>query len=153
MPIRVLSFTFIGVLLLGLIIISSLPKFINSDRVLVIGDKKISLTVSDTELTRVQGLSGKDKLKDNEAMLFVFDESQKHGFWMKDMKFSLDIIWLDDHSRIVYIEQNISPDTYPKTFFPSTKSLYVIEANAGFVNENKLEIGNILNISQKTTRK
>jgi Uncharacterized ACR, COG1430 len=46
-----------------------------------------------TSEQREKGLSVKDKLKENEAMLFVFEESAKHSFWMKDMKFPIDIIW------------------------------------------------------------
>jgi Uncharacterized ACR, COG1430 len=46
-----------------------------------------------TSEQREKSLSVKDKLKENEAMLFVFEESAKHSFWMKDMKFPIDIIW------------------------------------------------------------
>jgi hypothetical protein len=45
-----------------------------------------------------KGLAVKNQLKENEAMLFIFEESAKHSFWMKDMKFPIDIIWLDSNA-------------------------------------------------------
>ena len=54
----------------------------------------------------LQGLAVKNQLKENEAMLFVFEKPGKHSFWMKDMKFPIDIIWLDSTGKIVHIEEN-----------------------------------------------
>lgn len=56
-----------------------------------------------------KGLSVKDQLKENEAMLFVFEQSARHSFWMKDMKFPIDIIWLDSDEKVVYIKENMQP--------------------------------------------
>jgi uncharacterized membrane protein (UPF0127 family) len=42
-------------------------------------------------------------------MLFVFEDSAKYSFWMKDMKFLIDIIWLDNDGKVVHIEQNLQP--------------------------------------------
>jgi len=49
-------------------------------------------------------------------MLFVFEEPKIRSFWMKDMSFPIDIIWVDEGLEIVGIEKRISPNTYPKTF-------------------------------------
>ena len=56
-----------------------------------------------------KGLAVKDQLKENEAMFFVFDKPEKHSFWMKDMNFPIDIIWLDSTDKVVHIEQNLQP--------------------------------------------
>ncbi len=77
-------------------------------------------------------------------MLFVFDEPGKHGIWMKDMRFPLDIIWIDNNLRIVDIKKNISPDTFPEVFEPKSDATFVVEVNAGFAERNDLMIGSEL---------
>ena len=59
--------------------------------------------------TTTKGLAVKNQLKENEAMLLVFEESAKHSFWMKDMKFPIDILWLDSDGKVVNIEHNLQP--------------------------------------------
>ena len=99
---------------------------------------KINLLIADTEAKRVQGLSGHAPLAQNEAMLFVFPNESDWGIWMKDMIFPLDILWLDKDMRVITAEQNVSPATYPNVFRPNTPALYVIEANAGFIERNRI---------------
>lgn len=111
--------------------------------------KNISLEIVDTPQAREQGLSGRKNLPDDTAMLFVFDTPDKYKFWMKDMKFPIDIIWLDPLYKIVYIESAVFPETYPETFEPAEKSLYVLEANAHFAEKNKLKVGDILQLDLK----
>ena len=57
--------------------------------------------ISVTNEQRTKGLSEKDDLAENEAMLFVFGNEAKHTFWMKDMKFPIDIIWIDSDKTII----------------------------------------------------
>ncbi|MEK7184544.1 MAG: DUF192 domain-containing protein [Patescibacteria group bacterium] len=116
---------------------------------LYIDNQKISLIIADSSETRIRGLSGMRKLAKDTAMLFVFDKPDKYGIWMKDMKFPIDIIWLDENQKIIYIEENISPKTYPKVFMSDQQSLYVLETNIDFVKNYNLKVGNILNISKK----
>lgn len=99
--------------------------------------------VSDPEDTS-RGLSGRNSLAENSAMLFVFGNESRQCFWMKDMLFNLDIIWLDSQKRINKIEQNVRPDTYPELFCQND-TRYVIEFNSGFVANNGLKIGSELN--------
>ena len=80
---------------------------------------------------RAQGLSGRSGLTDDEGMLFIFDYDARHGFWMKDMLFALDIIWLDADMNVVHAETDVSPDTYPRSFVPTVPARYVLEINAG----------------------
>ena len=98
---------------------------------IIVGNKAFSVLVSDTDKLREQGLSGRDGLAEDQAMLFIFDKPDMLGFWMKDMKFSIDMLWLDSNYRVVSFERNVSPDTYPKIFFPKALSRYVVELSAG----------------------
>ena len=78
------------------------------------------------------GLSNRNVMARDMGMLFVFDKSATHCFWMKDMYFDIDIVWLDADKRIVAKELRVSPDTYPRNYCPDVKAQYVVEVNAGF---------------------
>ncbi len=119
----------------------------NHGPVLIEGGHRLNLEVVDTERERTRGLSGRESLGKNAGMLFVFPVSNTYGFWMKDMNFSIDIVWLDENFEIVYIKEEVSPETYPESFRPDTPARYVLEVNAGVMNEmGKNRIGQTLNI-------
>ena len=77
-------------------------------------------------------------------MLFVFDKPDTYGFWMKDMHFSIDMIWLDENFRVVTVASDVPANSYPKTYHPTDKSLYVLETNAGYAEKNNIKVGDIL---------
>jgi uncharacterized membrane protein (UPF0127 family) len=114
-----------------------------------IGDATFDALIASTDEQKKQGLSGLSSLGDDQMMLFTFPTAGKWGFWMKDMLFSIDIIWLGDDLEVVSIEKNASPGTYPKIFSPSSDARYVLEVNAGIADKLKLKLGDIASISQK----
>jgi len=71
-------------------------------------------------------------------MLFVFDRSEEQCFWMKEMRFSLDMIWLDEEKKIIKINRDVSPETYPNQFC-TDNTRYVLEFNAGFADKHGLK--------------
>ena len=133
---------FVGIL----IIVGSFYLFFSNQKIrgghqVVIDGIIINVELAQTEVEREQGLSGHKPLEENEGMLFIFERPGFHGFWMKDMLFAIDIIWLapseiEGNAKIVHIERNLSPDTYPKIFGPNNQALYVLEVNAGFAEKN-----------------
>lgn len=91
-----------------------------------------------------KGLSVKNQLRENESMLFVFEEPLRHTFWMKDMKFPIDIIWLDSNGKIVHIEENLMPCPLVlicPSYAPNTDSQYVLETIAGFAQRHNISSG------------
>ncbi|MCC2630623.1 MAG: hypothetical protein K0S38_432 [Candidatus Paceibacter sp.] len=104
----------------------------------------VSLEIVDTQAERDQGLSGRENLPKDHGMLFVFDRTDIYKFWMKDMKFSIDMIFLDENFHIVSIEKNVSPDTFPQTFQPSVPIKYVLECATGFAERHRLKVGDRL---------
>lgn len=106
-----------------------------------IGEKVIQVEIVDTPRTQIQGLSGRQSLPKDHGMLFIFDKDDFHGIWMKEMNFSIDIFWLDKNLNIVGLEKEVSPQTYPKAFYPNELALYVLEVPAGFAQENEIHIG------------
>jgi uncharacterized membrane protein (UPF0127 family) len=97
--------------------------------------------VADTKHSRELGLSGRIGIADDKGMLFVFDQSGKYGFWMKDMNFAIDIIWITSDGIVVHIEKNIAPDSYPKTFINDVDALYVLELHSGSTEKYDLFLG------------
>lgn len=106
----------------------------------------LAILLADTPEKRMRGLSGFNKIRDNQAMLFKFDEVGSHGFWMKDMNFAIDIMWMNEYYEIVHIEENILPSTYPKVFGKDIHSKYVLETNAGFVAKHYIKLGDVLQV-------
>ena len=77
----------------------------------------------------------------DEGMLFVFPSDGKSSFWMKDMLFSIDMLWIDADGRVVFIVPDASPASYPKSCTPTTQSRYVLELPAGFAMQHTIEVG------------
>ncbi len=98
---------------------------------IVLNGKTFVLEVANTDATIKQGLSGHAPLADDGGMLFIFPTAGNYGFWMKDMLFPLDIIWINSNFQIVHVEQNLTPASYPTVYYPNADALYVIEINAG----------------------
>lgn len=120
----------ISILLAGIII----TGVTNNKPTISVGNKSVRVTIADSPQEIVRGLSGIQSLGADEGMLFVFPEPTTPAFWMKDMRFAIDIIWLDENKNIIDIERNVSPDTYPKKFEPSRPVRYVLETNPGLVS-------------------
>lgn len=91
----------------------------------------IDTMIAETDEQRIKGLGGRKILGEEEGMLFPFVESAIQGFWMKDMNFPIDIIWLDEDKTVVGIEKEVSPDTYPEIFYSPSEIKYVLELNSG----------------------
>lgn len=117
---------------------------------LQIGDTTINITIADNELTRAQGLSGKPKLASNEGMLFKFQTPGFWQFWMKDMSFGLDFIWIKN-GKIVEITQNVPPpkqtNDQPEILTPHQPIDQVLEVDAGFAAAHNLQIGETIVIN------
>lgn len=103
--------------------------------------------IADIEALRTLGLSGRETLGKNEAMLFVFDDEAPRSFWMKDMYFPLDIVWINSEKRIVDISKDLQPESYPETFSPSSPAQYVLEIRAGLSDEKGFKEGDRVEFS------
>ena len=100
-------------------------------KTITINNQKIIVEIADTPAKRERGLSGRESLPPNTGLLFVFDEPGQYGFWMKDMLFPIDILWLDENFQIVGSWLNADPTSYPKSVTPKVKAKYVLETNLG----------------------
>jgi uncharacterized membrane protein (UPF0127 family) len=115
----------------------------------VVGGQIVKMDISDTNCKRELGLSGRKSLSDNEGMLFVFEKEGNYGFWMKDMNFPIDIIWVGADLSVVGDEKKLDPSTYPNIFGGKFLAKYVLELPAGFSDKYNLSVGNKISISKK----
>ena len=106
-----------------------------------IAGQNIKVELALTPEDRAQGLSDRSELLGNEGILFVFDYPGKYPFWMKDMNFAIDIIWIGDDMHVVYIKKYARPEEYPNTYVPNKDAKYVLEVVSGFSEKNNLRLG------------
>jgi len=117
---------------------------LNETRLIKINDATITVEVVDTDETRRLGLSGRTELKEGTGMLFIFDRPAIYAFWMKDMRFPIDIIWIDENFVVVDIDKEVSPDTFPQSFSPEQAVQYVLELPAGSADKYRIDLGAVL---------
>ena len=113
----------------------------------------LEVQIADTDPRRARGLMFQEQLPLDEGMLLVFDDVNKRSIWMLNMQFPLDVIWIDDNSKVVFIEKNIPPCktaletvTCPSYKGGSKDAKYVLEVTAGFVEEFKITTESTLEI-------
>lgn len=106
----------------------------------------IGVEVAQSDAQRIAGLSGRAGLPSGRGMLFLHDESAIQSYWMKDMAFSIDIIWIDGDEIVGFVEE-AAPEEPPLTIYSSSLPVdKVLEVSSGFVAQNDLKIGDILDI-------
>ena len=90
-----------------------------------------------------KGLMFRKGLPKNQGMLFIFDKEEDVSFWMKNTLIPLDIIWINQEKKVVFIKENAQPcfsDTCP-SISPGKRAKYVLELNSGISNDISLEVG------------
>ncbi len=142
------------VFIIALIILSSIFAFCflyeqDSQKMIEVNHYKLTVDISKNYEELGKGLSGRKSLQENEGMLFVFPEEGFRAFWMVDMNFPLDIIWMNKNCKVVYIAKNLPPCEDRRTcplVRPYKSSQYVLETVAGFTEKHQVYVGESLNI-------
>lgn len=119
----------------------------NDTSVVEIGDRTIKVMLAKTPSEQSKGLAIRDFMDEDEGMLFIFDKPLKHSFWMKDMKFPIDIIWADTAGKIVHIEKNLEPCIFLlpcASYSPDSDSLYVLEVVSNFTTKYNIKAGDYI---------
>lgn len=121
---------------------------------LKINDTTINVEIADTDSQRAQGLGGRASLPQNSGMLFIFSKPDIYKFWMKDMKFPLDFIWINNNT-VVDLLPNIpnppsnTPDNALPIYEPVTQVNEVLEVNAGFISSHSIRVGDKVELVSK----
>jgi uncharacterized protein len=112
---------------------------------LVTANGVIDATIASTSEDWDLGLSGLRSMDIDKGMIFIFPHADFYRFWMKDMYFPLDIVWIDSDKKIVDVDSNVSPESYPNIFLPPVAVRYVLELNAGMAEKYGLVTGTKIN--------
>ena len=105
---------------------------------------ELALTPED----QAQGLMFRESLPPNTGMLFVFPTSEPHHFWMKNTMIPLDMIWMDEGGKVLFVSANTPPcraDPCP-TYGPDGPARQVLEIAGGMAAKEKVAIGSTLQI-------
>ena len=110
-----------------------------------IGGNTLFVEVAETSMQQTKGLSGKRKLAENEGMIFVYPYPQQPTFWMYDMKFPIDILWVNERS-IIGIEKNVSPESGTpalrlRRYKAPSAITSVVEVQAGWSEKHNITQG------------
>src|SRR6218665_2857644 len=94
-----------------------------------INNQVLDIKIAMTSQEKTQGLCCRDSLPVNQAMLFVYDRPGNYPFWMKDTRIALDMIWISSDKKIVHIEHNVQPASYPTSYTSKIPAQYILETN------------------------
>jgi uncharacterized membrane protein (UPF0127 family) len=107
-----------------------------------IGETTFRVETADTPEAWARGLSGRSALPERSGMLFRFPEKRSMGFWMKEMIFSIDIVWISD-GKVIGVAERLPLDTSirPTTYYPPGPVTSVLEINAGEAERYGITVG------------
>lgn len=144
-------------LLLGLtvvifftILIISILFTKNKKTEVTINNETFKVEIADTDSEKQIGLSKKNKLGENDGMLFIFPKPDYYSFWMRDMKFPIDIIYIKGN-RVTYVVPNAPAPSETngnlRIYQPKIESDKVLEINAGLAEKYDIKEGTEVNIN------
>lgn len=101
---------------------------------------QIEIEIADDAVERAVGLMYREKMKENQGMLFIFPREEFQSFWMKNTVLPLDIVFVNKKNEIVTIHHNTTP--FSEDSLPSTEpAIYVVEVNAGYMLRHGIKEG------------
>jgi uncharacterized protein len=127
----------------------TLPLRGNQEINIKINETNLKAEVANNPVTRAKGLSDRAYINKDQGMLFVFLETDIYGFWMKDMKFPIDILWINENQKVIGMQKNVSPNTYPTSFYPPNPVKYVIETPGGFSDLHSIKVGDPISLESQ----
>ena len=117
---------------------SALPNLQPNERTVRVGGTPFHATIAETPSQWTTGLSDSTT---SHTMLFVFDRDDDWGIWMKDMHYSIDVLWIDSTKHVIHIEHELLPSSYPHVYRAAEPSRYVLEMPGGYANLYGLRVG------------
>jgi uncharacterized membrane protein (UPF0127 family) len=103
----------------------------------------VAVEVARTDPERRKGLMHREKLAPDAGMLFLFEESSEHGFWMLNTLIPLDMIFIGEDGRIVGIVERAQPrSTVMRSV--GAPSRYVLEVNGGWARAHGVKAGDLV---------
>ncbi len=109
----------------------------------VVDGQKFAVEIMRTDAQRKKGLMGREGLADHEGMIFLFEQPGPLSFWMKNMKFPIDMVFIDQHKKIMNVARDVPPCKQdPCALYKSNgDGQYVLEIDAGLSDKYGFEPG------------
>lgn len=130
-----------------------------NDGKVTIGKQIFNVEAVKTDTEKQTGLTKYRNITNNQGMLFIFDNPLIVNFWMKNMKFPIDMIFIKDDTIVSIVEkapiltkeeETAAHDCQTVTCYKPTEPInYVLEVNSGLVSKNKIKIGDKVKIELK----
>lgn len=120
-----------------------------------IGSAKIFVEIAKDDVALRKGLSGRESLGPDQGMLFIFPKPDRYRFWMPDMRFPIDIIWIGADKKVAAITPDVPPESNPASphfYRPPKPAQYVLEVKTGFAKNKNVKTGDavIFYLDEKT---
>jgi len=112
-----------------------------NDHAVIISGQAFEAEIPNSPAAYEKGLGGRPCILPNQAMLFIFKKPGQYPFWMKGMKFPIDIIWIGADHKVAAVEINEQPSTYPDKFVNQNPAQYVVELKANTASNLHINIG------------
>lgn len=143
-------FQFVLLILVVFFAICSCSAFAGpADKEIYINDVRIDVEIARTLRERERGLMYREELAESQGMLFVYHIEDIYPFWMKNMQFSLDMIWISGDNVVVDIKADVPPCREScDLIMPAGKARYVLEVNSGFCQRHAIKIGDKVDLSR-----
>ncbi len=122
-----------------------------TEKTVRIGNASLAVEVADTLASQTRGLSGRETLAQDRGMLFVYDDVEVRNFWMKDMRFPLDVLWIADN-KVAGMEEHIpfeSEDGSVVRFKSDVSADMVLEVNSGWIAEHGVKTGDAVKLDME----
>lgn len=142
-------------------VVSLFPGNSNSKSEATVNNTVFKIELAKEAAAKEKGLSKRKSLDQDSGLLFVFDQKAKHQFWMKDMLFPIDIIYIEKTSTdsisagtIVDIVENAkipakdAPPSSLEIYQPQKDADLVLEINAGLSKEKGIKIGDTITFKE-----
>jgi uncharacterized protein len=115
---------------------------------------QVEVMVKDED--RAMGLMFRPSLPKDRGMLFLFERPDFQGIWMKNCKFPIDIVWLDEERKVVHVAESVPPCKAEKgdkcpVYTPLRRASYVVELNAGQARKEKAVLGSTITFTLPAT--
>ncbi len=125
-------------------------SFLKPSQKITVASTSLTVAIADSNEEIVQGLSNRGKLKNDQGLLFIFQDSDYRTFWMKDMHFNIDMIFISNN-KIVDIAKNMPAPrslAIPAIYKSQSPADMVLEVNTGLSDHHGWQVGDAILINK-----
>jgi uncharacterized membrane protein (UPF0127 family) len=126
------------------------PPAITAARVVLPSGTVYKVELARTDEEQGQGLMFRESLPEKSGMLFLFSDGAPHRFWMKNTIIPLDMIWMDDRGRVLFVSADTPPckaDPCP-SYGPEVPAASVLEIAGGLAAKEGVTVGSTIGFEE-----